>query len=134
MDSNKYEALRVSAARNSWLARLMNSWARLLQDKKTLVSYFKKRNYEKIAIYGFGMVGETLERELRSAGIKVAYIVDRNAEYMYSSTKMVNAADDFEAVDVMVVTAFDASGAVINGLREKCNFKVISIDDVIRET
>ena len=80
------------------------------------------------------MVGETLERELRSAGIKVAYIVDRNAEYMYSSTKMVNAADDFEAVDVMVVTAFDASGAVINGLREKCNFKVISIDDVIRET
>ena len=52
MDSNKYEALRVSAARNSWLARLMNSWARLLQDKKTLVSYFKKRNYEKIAIYG----------------------------------------------------------------------------------
>lgn len=133
MDKSNNDELHIFADKHLKLFLLMNQWTRLLQDKKYIKSFFENRNYKKIAIYGFSIVGETLERELRDTDIKIAYIVDKNAEYMYAPTKIIQPAEEFEDVDIMVVTAIDNSAKLINDLQNKCDFKVISIEDIIKE-
>ena len=133
MNKNDNKELSDLADKNIKLFLLMNNWTRLLQDKRTVADYFKKNNYYSISIYGYGYVGETLERELKNTGIKIEYIIDKNAEYMYAATKLITPEEEFENVDVVVVTAIDNNNTLINELQSKCSFNIVSIGDVLKE-
>ncbi len=129
-DNDKWHLLSDKHFR---LFMLMNKWTRLLQDKKSVTEFFVKANYRRIAIYGFGTVGETLERELRDTDIKISYIVDKNADYLYAPVKIVHPSDKLDDVDIMVVTVFDNLEKIIYDLQLRCNFKIVSVEDVIKE-
>lgn len=133
MNKSTYNEIQSLADKHFKLYMLMNQWTRLLQDKKSIKDFFEKRNYKNIAIYGFNYVGETLERELRNTNIKIQYIVDRNAEYMYAPSRIIMPTEKFEDVDIMVVTVIDNSEELINNLQQRCDFEVISIEKVIKE-
>ena len=38
---------------------MMNQWVKIKQENKDLSSYFEKKGFKKIAIYGMSYVGET---------------------------------------------------------------------------
>lgn len=133
MRGSSLEDIKEMSDKHFELYMIMNRWTRLLQDKKSVVDYFKRNNYRKIAIYGFNFVGETLERELRDSGIKIDYIIDRNAEYMYAPVKLISPKEKYNHVDIMVVTVYDKSNKLINDLRSMCDFKVVFIGDVLKE-
>lgn len=121
------------AEKNIFYFTLMNKWTRLLQDKKTLASYFEDRGLKKIAMYGFGIVGETFLRELKNSDIEIEYIVDQNAEYLYAPLRLLQPEDQLEDVDVLVITIFDKNGELLDSMRNKCGFRVVSIMDVVNE-
>lgn len=75
------------------------------QEGKTLVEYFEKQNYKNIAIYGMKELGECLYDELQGVGITVCYIIDKNANAIYSEVDVVLLESDLEPVDVIAVTA-----------------------------
>ena len=110
---------------------LMNKWTRLLQDGKSIINYFMSHDYKRIAIYGFGIVGETLEREIRKTDIEVSYIIDREAEYMYAPAKLIKPEEEFETVDVIVVTAIDKNGSLIESIRQRSGMNVVGIEEII---
>ncbi len=132
MTDSTNDELRSLANKNIKLFTLMNQWTRLLQDKKTVAEYFDNRNYKRIAVYGFGIVGETLERELRNTDIRIIYFVDRNADYLYAPAKVISPDDEFDEVDVLVVTAIDNPEELVGKLRQRCPFDVVSIDELIK--
>lgn len=133
MNNDNKEFLQELADKHFELFMIMNRWTRLLQDKKSIVDYFERNNYKEIAIYGFNYIGETLERELRESAIKIKYIIDRNAEYMYAPERIISPNEVFNNVDVLVVTVVDKKGVLINKLQDTCNFKVVYIGDILKE-
>ena len=133
MNDMKYDELQKSIDKHVKLFLLMNQWTRLLQDKRSVVDYLVDRGIKDIAIYGYSIVGETLVRELKNTQIRINYIVDKNADYLYAPSIVIKPTDEYKKVDLMIVTAIDTSNMLIENLRNKCSFNVISIEEIVKE-
>lgn len=110
---------------------MMNQWVRINQEGKHISDYFKKNGYKKIAVYGMSYVGETLVNELRDTDIIVSYGIDKNADMMYSPVDVICLDDNFESVDIIVVTAITFFEEAKRTLKSKINCPIISIEDIL---
>lgn len=113
---------------------MLNQWLALKQQGKTLEKYFIDNNYKTIAIYGMGEMGKRLYDELKDTSIKVKYAIDKEASSIYSELEVVDKDERFEEVDAIVITATFAYSEIERELREKINFSIISLDDVVYES
>lgn len=110
---------------------LLNQWLLLRQEGKSLVEYFKDNNYNSIAIYGMGEMGNRLYDELIASDIKIKYAVDKEPETAYSELEVVGKDEVLESVDVMIVTAVFAFDEIKEELEGKADFPIISLEDVV---
>jgi hypothetical protein len=115
------------------LFQMMNQWVQVKQEGKNLASYFEKKGYKKIAIYGMHYAGETLLDELKNTDIKVAYGIDKNADLLYVDVDVVTMDDDLEEVDAIVVTAITFFDEIEEKLSAKVDCPIISLEDVLYE-
>ena len=112
---------------------MMNQWVKVKQEGKSLVAYFERNGYKKIAIYGMSYAGETLFNEFKGSGVTVAYGIDKNADSIYADVDIVTMDDEFEEVDAIVVTAITFFDEIEERLSEKVDCPVISLEDVLYE-
>jgi len=112
---------------------MLNQWLILKQEGKSLTEYFKANNYKVIAIYGMGEMGNRLYDELKESDIEVKYAVDKNAAGTYSELDVIEKEDDFEKVDVIVVTATFAFDEIEAEIADKVDFPIVSLEDVVYE-
>lgn len=112
---------------------MMNLWVKVKQEGKNLSSYFEKRGYANIAIYGMSHAGETLVDELRDTDTHVVYGIDKNVGAVHSDIDMFSLDDNFEKVDAVVVTAITFFNEIAEQLVEKINCPIISLEDVLYE-
>lgn len=134
MTSKKVDASRAYADKCIVLFQMMNKWVKLKQKGKTLVSYFEKENYNRIAIYGMSFVGETLLDEVKDSNIQVVYGIDQHADHIWvADLEVVNVEDDLEEVDAIVVTAVTFFEEIEEKLSGKVSCPVISLEDILYE-
>lgn len=112
---------------------MLNQWLILKQEGKCLCEYFKANDYKTVSIYGMGEMGNRLYDELKNSDIEVKYAVDQNAASTYSELDVIDKEDDFEKVDVMVVTATFAFDEIEDELSAKVDFPIVSLEDVVYE-
>ncbi|NLF41739.1 MAG: hypothetical protein GX587_03495 [Bacteroidales bacterium] len=112
---------------------MLNQWLILKQAGKNLSEYFKTNNYKTVAIYGMGEMGNRLYEELKDSDIVVKYAVDKEVENTYSELNVIAPETEFEAVDVMVVTATFAFDEIEEKIGEKVDFPIVSLEDVVYE-
>lgn len=112
---------------------LLVHWLELRQDNISLLTYFRKKNYKSIAIYGMKELGERLFDELKGSEISVKYCIDKEAEHLYAEVDIYNPASDLEQVDAVIVTAINSFQDIRNELRKKMNCPIISLEDVVFE-
>lgn len=112
---------------------MFNQWLIIHQEGKSLVEYFEKNHYKTIAIYGMKEFGERLYDELEGSGIKVEYIIDKEAGKIYADVEVVKPDDDLRAVDAIVVTATYYFDEIEEMLAEKIDYPVISLEDILYE-
>lgn len=112
---------------------IYNQWLSVHQKGKSLVEYFERNHYETVAIYGLKELGERLYDELKDSNIKVKYIIDKNADALYSDVDIVTPDDDLEPVDVIVVTATYYFNEIEEMLCDKVDYPVISLEDIVYE-
>lgn len=112
---------------------MLNQWLILKQEGKNLSEYFQSNQHKTIAIYGMGEMGNRLYDELKNTDVSVKYAVDKNASGTYSELNVIDPEDEFENVDVIVVTATFAFDEIVEELREKVDFPIVSLEDVIYE-
>ncbi len=112
---------------------MMNQWVKIKQEGKSLVSYFEKKSYKRIAIYGMSYAGETLLDELKGTGIEVAYAIDKNSDNIYTNINIVSAEDSLEEVDVIVVTAITFFDEIRQQLASKVTCPIVSLEDILYE-
>lgn len=110
---------------------MMNKWVKIKQEGKNLVSYFEKKGYKRIAIYGMSYAGETLIEELRGTDVQVAYGIDKNANSIYSEIDVSSVEDSLGDVDVVVVTAITFFEEIEQVLKTKVNCPIVSLEDIL---
>lgn len=112
---------------------LLNQWLINKNEGKSLETYFLNNNYNTIAIYGMGELGNRLYEEIKNTNIKVKYAIDKNADSVYSNLDVVNMEEDFEMVDVVVITATFDYDVIKDEISTKIDCPIISLEDVVYE-
>lgn len=112
---------------------MMNQWVRVKQEGKGLETFFEKKDYYNIAIYGMSYAGETLLNELAETDIHVKYAIDKNSSKIYSDVTVCSLDDDLEKVDAIVVTAITYYDEIRDVLEDKVDCPIISLEDILYE-
>lgn len=115
------------------LFMMMNQWVKVKQEGKNLSEYFVRNSYKDIAIYGMSFAGETLMDELKDSGICVKYGIDKRAGRISEEIDMVTMEDNLPEVDAVVVTAITFFDEIAEGLENKLNCPILSLEDILYE-
>lgn len=113
------------------LFQMMNQWVRVKQEGKNLSTYFEKKGYRKVAVYGMSYAGQTFIEELKETNVEIAYGIDKNAGSIYADIDVFSMEDDLPQVDAVVVTAITFIDEIEKQLSEKLDCSIISLDDIL---
>lgn len=102
-------------------------------EGKQLKDYFVKRHYDSVAVYGMGQLGRIVVKQFFKEKIDVKYVIDRNAEEIYSVMEIYKPDDYLQDVDIIVVTAITYFENIKKKLLEKNQCAIVSIEDIVRE-
>lgn len=127
------EKVKAMSDKHLTLFLMMNQWVKVKQEGKNLSEYFMKNDYKRIAVYGMSYAGKTLVEELKNTEIKVAYGIDRNADYIYSEVDILPVEEELEKVDVVVVTSVTFFDEIEQKLSGKVECPIISLEDILYE-
>lgn len=127
------EHWKEQAEKNRAMFVLMDRWASLRQEGKSLEEYFLKNGYRRIAVYGMGVVGQRLIKELRDSSIQIAYGIDKNEDMVYTGLDVMTIKDQLPYVDAVVVTVLKEFDAIQEVLSEKIDCHVVAIEDILGE-
>ncbi len=134
----KFTARRINekvteCERYASIYELLVHWMLVDDMTEQLKQFCQSRNWEFIAIYGYGPLGHILEKELKKAGLQVSVIIDRLALRYYSEVEAItpDKIDDSIKADVIVVTAFLAYPYITRTIEEKCKVPVVNLEEII---
>lgn len=117
--------------KNNLQFQMMNEWVRIKQKEKNLSAYFEERGYYYIAIYGMGIIGQTLLDELKNSSVSVVCGIDRKAEMVYSEVEILSPSDKLPQVDIVVVTVIESFDKIAQDLQERISSPIISLRDIV---
>ena len=106
-------------------------WLEIRQENRSLVEYFEKNGYKKVAIYGMKEFGERLFDELKGTSVEVAYTIDRNADEIYCEVPVRKPNDNLDKVDAMIVTAVISYDSIKEDLSKKVDCPIINLEDIV---
>lgn len=124
-------SLRQNYNKTNMNYKLLRKWFALKGKGIYLKEYFEAYGYRSIAIYGMADLGQFLLHELQESDIKVVYAVDRRAEKLTSDVTILTMEDELPAVEVIVVTAVYFYNQILEGLKEKIDCPILSMEDVL---
>ena len=133
IDGKLIEEAKDMSDKHLSLFLMMNEWVKIKQNGKSLLDYFVRNNYNRIAIYGMSYVGETLLKELSGSEVEVVYGIDKNAEIIDQEFKVITMENPLEEVDVIVVTAITFYDEIEEKLSKKIDCPIISLEDILYE-
>ena len=113
--------------RSYW--RLFDKWMILKENGIKLKDFFIKRGYNRIAVYGIGMMGRHFLAELPED--MLAYAIDGRADSLNLGLPLFKADDELPATDAIIVTATYDYTSIYNMLKEKVTCPVYSLEEIV---
>lgn len=104
-------------------------------DNNSFKKYFKEKNYNNIAIYGFGTTGKLLYDEIKNE-IKVSCIIDKNNIIKNNERiDIIKPRDivNYKNITKIIVTPYFQFLEIRNSLRKYTDIEVISLRDILSE-
>ncbi|MCR5235796.1 MAG: hypothetical protein K6E34_01170 [Lachnospiraceae bacterium] len=110
---------------------LLIQWLSVHQEGRTLKDYFVGKGYRTVVIYGMKELGERLYEELLGTEIKVNYVIDRDADLVYTDAPVLRPEDDLPDADVMVVTAVHYFEDIKAQLKNRFRGDIVSLEEIV---
>lgn len=110
---------------------MLIEWINLHKSNITFDEYFKQCGMKNIAVYGNGKIGQGFINDMEHLQTRVDYIIDRKAAEMSSRLSIITLSESLPKVDGIVVTVLNDYDDIVEEISRKCNYPVISIEDVI---
>lgn len=111
---------------------ILDYWLKLFEEGKKINTFFERRGYKKISIYGMASLGKHLMKQLENSDIEVIYTVDSGVvEYNKKFIDIREYSGDFPNVDVMIVTPIVEFEKIRDLYKSRAKCDVISLEEVI---
>lgn len=111
---------------------ILDYWLKLFEEGKKINTFFERRGYKKISIYGMASLGKHLMIQLENSDIEVIYTVDSGImEYNKKFIDIREYCGDFPNVDVMIVTPIVEFEKISDLYKSRAKCDVISLEEVI---
>lgn len=125
--------LQIKNSQNEEYWRIFDAWMGLKEREVKWDTFFKERNIKNVGIYGMGMFGNHLVKELEKSDIEIIYGIDRKGETIHSDFKIYRPEDNLPVADAVVVTVTYAFDEIKQKLGQKGIGTVISLAHIIED-
>lgn len=122
----------VERYRGYW--KVLDQWLCIKEIGKSVSEYLNANNVRQIAIYGVGMLGKHLIKELENTEINIAYCVDRFVNSSENDYKTYSMDEKLPNVDAIIVTVIYDFENIRNQISKKFDGEIISLDTLINNT
>lgn len=113
--------------------RCLDKWLTNLEEGKHIADYLKKFRIYRVGIYGYGMLGKHLVRELQRRELSVVWVMDRSAsgDDSYCNVMRPGDFDKAEDVDIAIIAAISDVEEAEAVLLKFVKGKIISIEELL---
>ena len=113
--------------------RVLHQWMLLKEEGIRIADYLYCQGIRKVAIYGLGMLGLHLVKELEGSMVEIVLGIDQAAKEMQMVFPVVNPNEAIENVDVIIVTPVYAFDEIFCMLHKKYQGRIISLLELVTE-
>lgn len=113
--------------------KLMDQWMRNKENKIGLGTILKKRGFCSIAVYGIGILGEHLIRDIEQSDINIRYGIDARKSEIAHPFPVISPNQDYPQVDVIVVSVISEYDEIKEKLSKATRIPVISLEELVLE-
>ncbi len=122
---------KISADKFICYYNLLIRWVKLYQTGKSISDILNDNHIESVAIYGMKELGDLLYHELSKSNIVIKYMIDRDADYIFTDIDIYSPDDELEPVDAIIVTPVYYYSNISEKIKSKYSFPVISLYELI---
>lgn len=122
--SNKYETY----------LNLMDDWMTLREKGIRLDKYLLDKRYEKIGLYGYGILGRHFIEEMKNSSVQVVFLIDRQGDKLYTPVPVYLPSDKLPECDVIVVSSVFFMEDIRVELKKYGDYKLISLETILKES
>lgn len=111
----------------------LDKWLSNHEQKKRIGDYLDSCHIHRVGIYGYGMLGRHLVRDLQGQGIPIGWVMDRAAlgDDVYSNPVRPDALDKPEDVDLAVITTLADVEEAEAVLMRFVTGRIISLEELV---
>ena len=113
---------------------MMNQWLILKQEGKNIADYLLKCDVNSIAVYGLGIYGRHLIRDLNDSEVTVSFAIDRKPQQDYKGVHVITPDKPIEGVDLIINSVLSDRDGIEKTLLQLTEIPVVAIDDLIFES
>lgn len=121
---------RIERYKGYWIT--LSRWLDINLQGESVCTCLKQRRIYNIAIYGLGLLGKLLVREMNNHNMPICYGIDQN-EYIGRSFEfpVYQLQDELPETDLIIVTVEYALDSIRQQLMEKNNCEIISLYELL---
>lgn len=126
---NKKRDVQIARIQNN--NDMLNQWLILKQNEISLDRILKEKGIFSIAIYGMGITGRHLVRELENKDVKIAYGIDMKINKPYKNISIFKLQKEMETVDAVINTVDYDKQNIIDKLHKYYTCPIFNLDELI---
>lgn len=127
----RIQRIKKNSDKHLSLYLLLYRWIKVKQEGKSIVSYFEKKGYKKVAIYGMSYMAELLIMELQGTDVQVVYGIDNRVTGKFCEIDAYLPNERLPEVDAVIVTAITFFDSIEKQLIPVLKCPIISIEDIL---
>lgn len=114
---------------SEYRADILYKW--LIAEKKNIniLSTLNNLETENVGIYGYGIVGKQLVKDMEDTHFKITCIIDRNAHNIECGYPIYTLDDELPQLDMIIVTSMNLNE--IKNHIEQENCKIVLLRDIL---
>lgn len=115
---------------------LLSDWQMIKENGGSITQLLREQGIRSVAVYGMGRMGRLLIKELEHAGIRIAYLIDKNAKYIETEYKAYTLEDELKKlkpVDAVLLSLVQEEQTVSDEIKRSMDVRVLTIGSLIQE-
>lgn len=110
---------------------VLGEWLAMFERGQTIAQALRDRHVSSVGIYGMGILGSHLYRQLEQSGVQVTYLIDKNPLKGIYHAKTVLPDAVLQDTDAIIVTPVYHFEQIKETLRQHNQIEVISLKELI---
>lgn len=127
-----YAALKEQSHRRENNLRMLSGWLFIAQLGVSLGRKLREAGFAHMAIYGMGVLGRHLYKELKANDIIIDYLIDRCQDGIDLEEPVYRLQDDLPETELIVVTVSVEAAEIVRALNVQRRIRSMTIEEVIQ--